>query len=789
MIVSFNSNRSEHPNDINITLKDHQLAMLHRCKEIEETNELFGIMNDKPGTGKTYVILSLIYESRLSNKTNIIVVPQNIYSQWVLSIENYSKKLSYKKFIDYQNIISLYSDPNILTQTDIILITSSYYHIIATTLESLNIKINRVFFDEIDSISNIICTKINSDFTWFVSATFDINLLGYYQNKIKNIEEITCKCDDDFIDSNLLLDPPIKKYYLCKNIYIDNILGHVLSNNELKSINALDYTLNNKDFENKKVKNEKDVIDIILANRKSLLIFDKINVEESNKNIILYEDFKLNKDVITELFLSEINKLDEIINFKENVLKLISNYSNLDFYINIINDDLEEQELIQYHRKEEIKILRTNLEEIIDIIYNLNEIESIFRDYYNNRNNTISFNNIIIKLKSLEIIINGINDILVKIKNRNEKEDKQNTDLIIFLNKYFEFNIYLKNLLLKIFNYDQAFISDVQLDIYKKLLSISTKNIEENERKINLIYDRLKESKCCPICYFLYNDINNNKIYISQKCCNNKICGECVDKWYDIGKKSCIFCNKEDILKDDFIFFEKDITEELQISDVNENLMNENLMNENIIFTKIENSKNIFLKEYIESIKNMDKKIIIFSDYSNIFSYIEYICDENEISYIDLDKGNIKDIDYAVNEYKYGNVKILLSNSTLFGCGMNFENASDIIFVHKMDFSIEKQVIGRAQRIGRKEILNIIYLEHENESIFNKIKNNNSYIYEDELNDYYNTIQCNNIINNLSNIEFNNIDYEDNNVTTLEIPPISSEIIDVNLDNLIESLI
>ena len=77
---------------------------------------------------------------------------------------------------------------------------------------------------------------------------------------------------------------------------------------------------------------------------------------------------------------------------------------------------------------------------------------------------------------------------------------------------------------------------------------------------------------------------------------------------------------------------------------------------------------------------------------------------------------------------------------------MNFENASDIIFVHKMDLSIEKQVIGRAQRIGRKETLNIIYLEHENESIFSKIKNNNICLYEDELNDYYNTMQCNNII-------------------------------------------
>ena len=108
---------------------------------------------------------------------------------------------------------------------------------IATTLASLEIKINRVFFDEIDSISNIICTKINSDFIWFVSASFNIDYLGYYKGFLTNMESInniTCKCDNDFIDANIFLDQPIKTYCLCKNIYIDNILGDVISNKELK---------------------------------------------------------------------------------------------------------------------------------------------------------------------------------------------------------------------------------------------------------------------------------------------------------------------------------------------------------------------------------------------------------------------------------------------------------------------------------------------------------------------------------------------------------------------------
>ena len=55
-LLSFDSEIAEHPKNINIKLKNHQLAMLKKCKIIENNNS-FGIMNDRPGTGKTYVIL------------------------------------------------------------------------------------------------------------------------------------------------------------------------------------------------------------------------------------------------------------------------------------------------------------------------------------------------------------------------------------------------------------------------------------------------------------------------------------------------------------------------------------------------------------------------------------------------------------------------------------------------------------------------------------------------------------------------------------------------------------
>jgi len=787
-LLSFNSELDESPKNINIKLKKHQLAMLKRCKDIEKIDDnKFGIMNDKPGTGKTYVILSLIYESLNLNKTNIIVVPQNIYSQWITSIENFSKKISFRKFINYDNIISLYNDPKILSENDIIITTSSYYHTIATTLASLEIKINRVFFDEIDSISNIICTKINSDFIWFVSASFNIDYLGYYKGFLTNMESInniTCKCDNDFIDANIFLDQPIKTYCLCKNIYIDNILGDVISNKELKCLNAMDYTMHD-------AKNEKEIIDFILHDKKSLTDFDKIKVEDANKNIELYENFRKNKDENEKLFHDELLKISIINEYKDAILHFISYYENYtNFYVNVVVDDKDGEQAIQKSRREEIKILVITYEDINEILYNISDINEILNKFIINKKNIISVNNTILNLKKIVLMILSIYEILFKIKN--DVVVDVNSDIVVDKNDifstFYDTNLnaknYINNLLELISNFENSVKSDEQLEINNKILAISSKNIEINESKINLIYERLSENECCPVCYEEFESMENTKIYITSTCCNHKICGDCVEQWYSMGKESCIFCNKSEILIENLLFFEKEIKSGIKKNtsktELNENLIN----NEQIIFEVKNHSKNIFIKKYIEQLKNENKKIIIFSDYTNIFEYIQDICNENDIIYTDLDKGNMKDIDNSVNEYKVGNAKILLSNSKLFGCGMNFENSTDIIFVHKMDKEIEEQVIGRAQRMGRKNTLNIIYLEYENESTFvipspKQMSYKNMFCDNDELIDFYNEKQYYNIIDNINIVDFTN---------EIDIPSLPIEPIDVNLETLISSL-
>jgi superfamily II DNA or RNA helicase len=786
-LLSFNSELSEHPKDVNIKLKNHQLAMLKKCQDIENIeNNNFGIMSDKPGTGKTYVILSLIYESISINKTNIIIVPQNIYSQWVTSIENFSQKLTYRKFINYENIISLYNDSSILSQNDIILTTASYYHIIATTLESLEIKINRIFFDEIDSISNIICTKINCDFIWFVSASFNVDYIGYYNKKldIDNIENITCKCESAFIDANIFLENPIKTYFLCKNTYVDNILDNILSEKELHGLNAMDYTLYNKEFEKQKAKNEKEVIELLLHNRKAVIQFENIKLEDAKNKIKLYEEFKLNKKLHEDNYFKNISSLNIFSNFKSSIFDLFKDYeSNTSFYLDIKNiSDKDGEKIIREHRRTEIKTLKNILDDILELLYNLSNIYKICNEYYEKRIMNSNLETLQVNLKQIIIFMNNIYEIIYKINSSiiTNIDENNLSNITIFYNIFLETKNFINEFMLNFSNFEHAIKAESQLEIYNKIVTVSNESIIKNETKINLIYDRLNKNNCCPVCYEFFETLETNKIYITSTCCNNKICENCINGWYDLNKSSCIFCNIPNIYKDDLLFFEKDN------SDKKENLLlnQELIKNENIKFEQLNYSKNIYLKNFILNLKNVEKKVIIFSDYSNIFEYIETICIENEINYVDLDKGNIKSIDISVNEYKYGNAKILLSNSTLFGCGMNFENSTDIIFVHKMSKDMEEQVIGRAQRLGRKTILNINYLQYENESelIINKKVEN---VYADDidkdkiLEEFYNEKQYSTLLDNLQHIELNE---------EFELPDIPSEIIDVNLESLIQSL-
>lgn len=105
-----------------------------------------------------------------------------------------------------------------------------------------------------------------------------------------------------------------------------------------------------------------------------------------------------------------------------------------------------------------------------------------------------------------------------------------------------------------------------------------------------------------------------------------------------------------------------------------------------------------------------NKKILIFSNYNETFNVIKKRLDDRKLHYLEL-KGTKEKRDNTIDLYKTGNVNILLLNTIHSGAGLNLQETTDIILFHRIHEYQKIQVIGRANRIGRKVPLNVHYLE------------------------------------------------------------------------------
>ena len=260
-----------------VPLMPHQLAMLHRCREIEQTNNVsigfansygskkslrckMGIMSDMPGSGKTYVILSLILMD--PDSVNVIVVPQNIYSQWDVAIKTFcGSQVSYTKLITYNDVSALYFNPHLL-HSQIILTTPLYYNVIMDALQGKR-RIERIFIDEIDSVISIAQAQNNlCNMLWLISASVTYKMLikmGFTFNNlfltndastdthINNVVQmVTCKTNEDFVKECLALPLIVETQVICHNVLVDDVLHGLITESEYMRLNALDYNGINK---------------------------------------------------------------------------------------------------------------------------------------------------------------------------------------------------------------------------------------------------------------------------------------------------------------------------------------------------------------------------------------------------------------------------------------------------------------------------------------------------------------------------------------------------------------
>lgn len=553
-MITVNSPEIEKPEHSLLPLWSHQKKMVYRCLQIESSfnqleqirkqkrnpmaediPETFGIMADKPGTGKTFVAVSLILSDlkRSQNQCNLIVVPQNIYTQWDKAIKGFCdlEKVRYKTFIDYSEMSKLYADPNMLTSVDILLTTSLYYHMICGTINTLNktcgLKIGRVFFDEIDTINSMLREPVESNFTWFISASFKGDKIGCY--KVDKLSERTCKCEDRVIDASFNLYPPVNHIYKCKSVFT-GMLCDILPDKKISELNALDYNTNIYRVVRTVPKNEAEFVKLLLLDIEEIFNYSKTNIE----NLL-----KAKKDMIESGF------------YAGQVLQA--------------------------------------------------KVGSIMKQV-NDSHGTI----------------------------------------------------------------------------------VASKNLK------HILVDRLKALK---VCFISFEQLEQKERAV-LKCCQCLFSKEIMEK---LKKYHCTVCDKDTVYPDDFMIEKKAV-----------------LINPSVKSSEEELHKLEVFAKIIKDLKP-EQKIIIFSDYPSVFKDIETYFEVKNIKFVTLDKGTITEIDKSVEKYKNGDAQILIADSTMYGCGMNFENTTDIILIHKINSEMEKQVIGRAQRPGRKSVLQIHRLLHQNE--------------------------------------------------------------------------
>lgn len=128
----------------------------------------------------------------------------------------------------------------------------------------------------------------------------------------------------------------------------------------------------------------------------------------------------------------------------------------------------------------------------------------------------------------------------------------------------------------------------------------------------------------------------------------------------------------------------------------------------------ITNSKQYNITEFFKNLKDNDK-VLVFSDHTSGFNIVSKILKDNDLEYDDLGKGNIEEISTAIRKYKSGDTRVLLVDSSSQGCGVNLENTTHIVFLHKTGDTLRDQIVGRALRPGRTCNLKVVTFLNENE--------------------------------------------------------------------------
>jgi hypothetical protein len=241
---------------------------------------------------------------------------------------------------------------------------------------------------------------------------------------------------------------------------------------------------------------------------------------------------------------------------------------------------------------------------------------------------------------------------------------------------------------------------------------------DELQRRITTIRERVAGADVCCICY----DAFSNKTV--APCCSNAFCFGCISRWL-LGEHAQRYATPGHALRPGACPLCKATltTRDLLVVDADRGpaaALTEEPSSEVVRVSPEETSPAKDKLENLEAILRTrcatpgSAKVLIFSSFDNSFPDIVRVLDRCAIRHRFL-KGHHFAIAGIERAYRDGDLDVLLVNTSNYGSGLNFENTTDVVMLHKFDTDIEHQVLGRAQRCGRTAPLKVWYLLHDNE--------------------------------------------------------------------------
>jgi hypothetical protein len=220
--------------------------------------------------------------------------------------------------------------------------------------------------------------------------------------------------------------------------------------------------------------------------------------------------------------------------------------------------------------------------------------------------------------------------------------------------------------------------------VRESVLSNIQIKIDTCKREISSIETRMgsisKDS--CSICF----ESPTNACV--SPCCGKPFCGGCILTWMN-SNSSCPMCRSE-----------FSVSSLISINSVD------------IPSNNIPSKKEAVLHILEE---NPNGQFLIFSRYDNSFQALKKDI-EDLLSYNTATIcGNKHVIGKILDDFKSKELRVLFLNSKTMGAGMNIQTATHVILLHKMTDEEERQIMGRAYRMGRTEPLEVFQLLHKSE--------------------------------------------------------------------------